>query len=67
VRAMELDINPSWTVLATYDPIVAGGAATPLDGARLLPGMVQGPATFFEPWWARDFVTMSVRPASGAQ
>ncbi len=62
VRAMELDINPSWTVLATYDPPVPGGPASPDNGSRLLPTTVQGPATFFEPTWARDFVTLSTRP-----
>jgi hypothetical protein len=61
VRAMELDINPSWTVLATYEPPVPGGAASPDNGTRLVPTTVQGPATFFEPWWARDFVTLSAR------
>jgi hypothetical protein len=62
VRAMELDINPSWTVLVTYDPLTPGGAASPDDGTRLVPGTVQGPATFFDPAWARDFVTLSARP-----
>jgi hypothetical protein len=62
VRGMELDINPAWTVLATYDPIVLGAPASADNGTRLLPQTVQGPATFFEPWWARDFVTMSARP-----
>ena len=61
VRAMELDINPSWTVLATYDPPAVGGAASADNGTRLVPTTVQGPATFFEPWWARDFVTLSAR------
>jgi len=61
VRGMELDINPSWTFLVTYDPIDTGGLAAPGNGTRLLPGTVQGPATFFDPAWARDFVTMSVR------
>jgi len=65
VRAMELDINPSWTVLVTYDPVVPGAAAAPDNGTRLLAGTVQGPATFFEPWWARDFVTLSARPPAG--
>jgi hypothetical protein len=50
VRGMQLDINPNWPVFATYDP-----------PARLLAGMAQGPATFFEAAWARDFVTMSAR------
>ena len=63
VRGMELDINPSWTVLATYDPIIVGGLASPDNGARLVPSTVQGPATFFDPSWARDFVTMSARPS----
>jgi len=70
VRAMELDINPSWTVLVTYDPPLPGGAASPDNGSRLVPSTVQGPATFFEPSWARDFVTLSGRtpaaPARGA-
>jgi len=61
VRGMELDINPSWTFLVTYDPIDMGGLAAPGNGTRLLPDTVQGPATFFDPAWARDFVTMSVR------
>ncbi|MGH9130491.1 MAG: phosphodiester glycosidase family protein [Acidimicrobiales bacterium] len=63
VRAMELDINPFWTVLATYDPSGPGGLATASNGSRLDPGSVQGPQTFLDPSWARDFVTMSARPA----
>ena len=66
VRGMELDINPTWTVLATYDPLIAGGPASPDNGARLVPSTVQGPATFFDPSWGRDFVTMSARPTSPA-
>ncbi len=60
VRAMTLDMNPDWTVLATYKPS-GQQLAAPGDGSALLPGMVQGPYTFFEPWWARDFVTLSAR------
>jgi len=63
VRGMELDINPSWTFLVTYDPVDAGGLAAPGNGTRLLPDTVRGPATFFDPSWARDFVTMSARTA----
>ncbi|MDA8355297.1 MAG: hypothetical protein M0Z95_03125, partial [Actinomycetota bacterium] len=59
-RGMQLDINPDWTVLATYDP-PSGGLAAPSNGTSILPTTVQGPATFFEPWWARDFITMSAR------
>jgi hypothetical protein len=59
VRAMELDINPDWPVFATYKPPTAGGLAAPSNGAKLLPQTVQGPWTFFEPWWPRDFITMS--------
>jgi hypothetical protein len=60
VRGMELDINPSWTVFVTYDP-PPGGQADPTNGQKLLAATPQGPATFFRPSWARDFVTMSAR------
>ena len=63
-RGMQLDINPDWTVLTTYDPPTPGGLAAPANGSKLLAGTVQGPWTFFETWWARDFVTMSARPSS---
>jgi hypothetical protein len=62
VRAMQLDINPNWTVLATYDPPTPDGLAGPMNGSKLLSATVQGPMTFFESQWARDFVTMSARP-----
>ena len=61
VRAMQLDINPDWTVLATYNPAAPTGAASPANGTNLVAGSVQGPWTFFEPTWARDFFTMSAR------
>lgn len=64
VRGMELDINPYWTVLVTYDPPSAGGVASPSNGTKLLPATTQGPKTFFEPSWARDFITMSARPTT---
>jgi hypothetical protein len=60
VRGMELDINPNWPVFVTYDP-PAGGRAAPANGSKLLPDTAQGPRTFFEAWWARDFITMSAR------
>src|SRR5450755_349168 len=66
VRGMQLDINPAWTVFVTYDPL-AGGPAAPFNGSKLLPATTQGPSTFFQSWWARDFITMSARsgwPAS---
>jgi len=61
VRGMELDINPDWPVLATFAPPAPGGLAAPSNGSSLQPASVQGPATFFDPSWARDFVTMSAR------
>jgi hypothetical protein len=61
-RGMQLDINPYWTFLVTYDPMDPTGLATPGNGTRLLSDTLQGPATFFDPAWARDFVTMSARP-----
>jgi len=60
-RAMTLDMNPDWPVFATYDPSTPTGLATPANGQDLVAGTVQGPFTFFEPWWARDFITMSAR------
>ncbi|MHB1782136.1 MAG: hypothetical protein ACYCTE_05505 [Acidimicrobiales bacterium] len=60
VRGMQLDINPDWTVFASFDP-AAGSLASPANGSKLLSTTVQGPWTFFESWWARDFVTMSAR------
>jgi hypothetical protein len=60
VRGMQLDINPNWPVFVTYDP-PAGGRAAAANGRKLLSGTAQGPGTFFESGWARDFVTMSAR------
>ena len=62
VRGMQLDINPYWTVFVSYAPPSAGGPAAPSNGIKLLPSTVQGPWTFFQPSWGRDFITMSVRP-----
>jgi len=64
VRAMELDINPAWPDFATYDP-APGALASPANGTKLVPSTVQGPWTFFEPWWPRDFVTLSARTTAG--
>jgi len=61
VRGMQLDINPSWPVFASYDPATPSGLASPSNGHKLLASTKQGPWTFFEPWWARDFITMSAR------
>ena len=62
VRGMQLDINPNWPVFAAYDP-PPGAPAAPSNGRKLLPSTMQGPGTFFEPSWARDFVTLSARPS----
>jgi hypothetical protein len=61
VRGMQLDINPAWPVFASYDPPAPRGLAAPVNGSKLLSTTKQGPRTFFEPWWARDFITMSAR------
>ncbi|HWD55774.1 MAG TPA: phosphodiester glycosidase family protein [Acidimicrobiales bacterium] len=65
VRGMELDINPSWPVFATYAP-PAGAPASPANGTDLSPSSIQGPATFFTASWARDFVTMSARTTAAS-
>jgi hypothetical protein len=62
VRGMQLDINPNWPVFVTYDP-PAGAPAAPANGRKLLASTIQGPSTFFEASWARDFITMSARAA----
>ena len=63
VRGMQLDINPNWPVFAAYDP-PPGGRAAPANGTRLVASSAQGPGTFFEAAWARDFITMSARAAA---
>jgi len=62
LRGMELDINPNWPVFATYDPSTPNGLAAPSNGSSLQPSSVQRAATFFNPAWARDFITMSATP-----
>jgi hypothetical protein len=62
VRGMEMDINPNWDVLATYQPSTPDGLASASNGQKLLWTTAQGPWTFFESWWNRDFITMSARP-----
>ncbi len=62
VRGMQLDINPSWPVFASFKPAAPDGLAAPTNGVRLT-GTYRGPATFFDPTYARDFITMSARPA----
>jgi hypothetical protein len=59
VRAMELDINTDWVNYSTYQPSTPTGAATSANGTELLPGMTGTPGRYFQPWWARDFITMS--------
>jgi len=43
-------------VVSTDD---ASGAATAANGTDLLPNMIGTPVRYFEPYWARDFITMS--------
>jgi hypothetical protein len=59
VRAMELDINTDWVNFSTYQPATADGPASGANGTEMLAGMTGGPGRYFEPWWARDFITMS--------
>ena len=59
IRAMTLDMNPLWTVFASYAPTSPTGIASPTNGKDLLPTMIQTPARFFEMAYSRDFVAMS--------
>jgi hypothetical protein len=61
VRAMELDINTDWVNFASYAPSTSTGLASPGNGTVLLSSMTGGAQRYFEPWWARDFITMSAR------
>ena len=61
IRAMVLDMNPLWTVFATYSPATPRALAAPSNGTTLLASMYQTPGRFFEPTYSRDFVTMSAR------
>ncbi len=65
VRGMELDINPTWPVFASFKPATAGGVAAPANGVQLT-NTARGPATFFDPHYNRDFITMSAKPAPGS-
>jgi hypothetical protein len=60
VRGMELDINPGWPVFAAYRPAAPNGPAAPSNGSKLLATRL-GAAIFFQPSYARDFITMSAR------
>ena len=66
VRGMELDINPGWPVFATFKPATPNGLAAPANGAKLT-DTSRGPKTFFDPAYARDFITMSAWPAHGSR
>jgi hypothetical protein len=59
VRAMELDINTDWVNFSVYQPVTPSGPASGANGSELLPAMTGTPARYFEPWWGRDFFTMS--------
>ena len=63
VRGMQLDINPNWPVFVSYAPPGGDGLAAPSNGSKLVSSTTQGPGTFFESSWARDFITMSARPS----
>lgn len=62
VRGMEMDINPGWPVFATYRPATPHGRAAPANGTKLLSTYLNA-GTFFQVAYARDFITMSARPA----
>jgi hypothetical protein len=61
IRAMELDINTDWVNFSTYAPSTPDGIASSNNGTELLTSMTGGTGRYFEPWWSRDFFTMSVR------
>jgi hypothetical protein len=60
VRAMELDINTDWVDYFYFSPPV-GTPASPANGTKLLPAMVQSTKRYFEPS-SRDFIAMFAAP-----
>jgi hypothetical protein len=65
VRGMELDINTDWVNYSVWTPTSASSAANPSNGRDLLSSMVGKPSRYFDPKWARDFITMSARAGGG--
>lgn len=65
VRAMELDINTDWVNFSYYTPLGANGLAAAANGRELVSSMTGTTARYFEPWWARDFITMSANVNAG--
>jgi hypothetical protein len=51
---------------ASFKPAAPNGLAASSNGARL-GDTHRGPVTFFDPTYARDFITMSTRPAPGSR
>ena len=60
IRAMELDINTDWVNFTAYTATGPIAAAAPNNGTELLSGMSGGTGRYFQPYWNRDFFTMSV-------
>ena len=59
---MELDINTDWVNFSTYAPSSPNGAASPANGNETAARRWSAPPRrYFEPWWSRDFITMSAR------
>jgi hypothetical protein len=59
VRGMELDINTDWVNFSSYQPSPVTAPAAASNGTELIAGMTGTPGRYFQPWWARDFITMS--------
>ena len=55
-----------WPGFASFKPAAPNGLAASSNGARL-GDTHRGPVTFFDPTYARDFITMSDRPAPGSR
>lgn len=60
VRAMEMDINSSWTNFFYFNP-PNNGPALPSNGSDLVVNMLRPPARYFEAT-ARDFIAAFARP-----
>ncbi len=59
--AMQLDINPAYTVFATFRPVPPGPGRRPMAASKLLAQMVGDQAQFLVPY-KHDFVILTAAP-----
>ncbi len=62
---MELDINTDSVNFTSYRAVDRAREPQPrATGPNSSPTMTGTPPRYFEPWWARDFITMSAESST---